>query len=47
MLQCEVLEGQSLRYAESVIDQSVPNIKFLEEGEEQMINMVIIMRQVL
>ena len=32
MLQSEVLEGQSLWYAESVIDQSIPNIKFREEG---------------
>ena len=30
MLQCEVLEGQSLWYAGSVIDQSIPNIKFHE-----------------
>ena len=31
MLKCEVLEAQSLWYAGSVIDQSVPNIKFLKK----------------
>ena len=31
MLQCEVLEGHSLWYAGSVIDQSIPNIKFLKK----------------
>lgn len=38
MLQCKVLEGQSLCYAWSVIDQSILNVKFLEEGKEQRIN---------